>query len=120
MTTVVILLFACRAVPDVQVANASALTRRYSDSDFKTWNVRASAAGRDCRVLLVETSIVLDESMAEAMHHGTGPYALDGRGLNAFSAEDGFRGVVYKDSTNRVFHYGDLRDEDPHGLTPCR
>lgn len=118
----VLLLFvaACRAVPDVHVAAAGALTHRYARSDFAKWNIRASATGRDCRVLLVEAAIVLDESMVEAMHYGTGPYALDGRGVESLSQDDGFRGVVYKDPTRRVFTYGDLRDDDPYALPPCR
>lgn len=120
MTVTLLLLFSCRAAPDGHVTAASALTRRYADSRFQKWNVRASAAGRDCSVLLVETSIVLDESMVEAMHYGTGPYAVEGRGLQNFSREGGFRGVVYRDPTERVFPYGDLRDEDPRSLPPCR
>lgn len=120
MTVTLLLMFSCRAVPDGHVTAASALTRRYADSRFRKWNVHARAAGRDCRVLLVETSIVLDESMVEAMHYGTGPYAVEGRGLQNFSQEGGFRGVVYKDTTERVFPYGDLRDEDPRSLLPCQ
>ena len=111
--------FACRAVPDGHVSAASALTRRYAESRFQKWNVHASAAGKDCSVLLVETSIVLDESMVEAMHYGIGPYAIQGRGLQNFSQEGGFRGVVYKDPTARVFSYGDLPDEDPKSLATC-
>lgn len=120
ITTTLLLLFACRAVPEGHVTAASALTRKYAQSRFEKWNVRATATGRDCSVLLVETSIVLDESMVEAMHYGIGPYALEGRGLQNFSQEGGFRGVVYKDPTDRVFPYGDLRNENPRFLAPCR
>ena len=112
--------FACRAVPDHHIDAANALTHRYARSHYEKWHVHARATGKDCRVLLVETSIVLDESMVEAMHFGTGPYALEGRGVEKYSDEGGFRGVVYKDPTDRVFSYGDLRDDDPHALPPCR
>jgi hypothetical protein len=114
-----LLLFACRAVPDGHISAASALTRRYALSRFQQWNVRASAAGKDCSVLLVETSVVLDESMVEAMHYGIGPYAIEERGLQSFSQDGGFRGVVYKDPTARVFPYGDLGAEDPKSLAAC-
>ena len=120
IAVLLLILCACRAVPDGHAAAARALTRRYAQSDFAKWNIHATASGRDCRVLLIETAIVLDESMVEAMHYGTGPYAIDGRGLDSLSRERGFRGVVYKDPTKRVFSYGDLRDEDPYALPPCR
>ena len=125
MPRIVILLLllaalACSGAPDQRVTAAGALTRKYSQSHYEKWHVRARATGKDCRVLLVETSIVLDESMVEAMHFGTGPYALEGRGVEKYSDEGGFRGVVYKDPTDRVFCYGDLRDDDPHALPQCR
>ena len=105
--------------PDTHVSTASMLTQRYSRSKFEKWNVHASAAGRDCRVLLVETSIILDDSMVEAMHYGAGAYAVDGRGMQHFSREGSFHGVVYRDQTDRVWTYGDLRQEEPRSITTC-
>lgn len=119
---VVALLFVSIAAchrPGPQVSAASMLTRRYSRSQFEKWNVRASAAGRDCRVLLVETSIVLDDSMVEAMHYGAGPYSVDGRGMQHFSREGAFRAVLYRDQTDRVWTYGDLDQEEARSITAC-
>ncbi len=118
-TIALLLLFACRAVDDGHIAAATALTRRYAQSRFEKWHVHASAAGRDCSVLLVQTSIVLDDSMVEAMHYGTGAYAVDGRGVQHFSGDSAFRGVVYRDPTYRVWWYGDLGVEDPQSLAAC-
>lgn len=105
--------------PDAHVAAAGTLTRRYSQSKFEKWNVRARAAGRDCRVLLVETSIILDDSMVEAMHYGAGNYAVDGRGLQHFSRENAFHGVVYRDRTDRLWTYGDLSPEESRSIAVC-
>jgi hypothetical protein len=58
--------------------------------------------------------------MVEAMHYGTGPYALDRHGVEKYAHDGGFHGVVYRDPTDHLFPYGDLRDEDPHALAPCR
>jgi hypothetical protein len=101
------------------IAAAGTLTRRYAQSRFEKWNVRASAAGRDCGVLLVETSIILDDSMVEAMHYGAGPYAVDGRGMQHYSREAAFHGVVYKDATDRVWTYGELGEEEPTTIAVC-
>ena len=104
---------------DAHVSAASMLTQRYSHSKFEKWNVRARAAGRDCRVLLVETSIILDDSMVEAMHYGAGNYAVEGRGMQHFSRESAFHGVVYRDQTNHVWTYGDLGPEEAESIAAC-
>jgi hypothetical protein len=119
IATVLLFLCACRAVPDGHVVAASAVTRRYAQSRFAKWHVRASAAGRDCGVLLVETPIVLDESMVEAMHYGSGPYAVDGHGMHDFSRDGAFHAVVYRDATDRVWSYGDVQEDDARSLDPC-
>lgn len=114
-----LLLIACHGSGDRRITAASALTQQYAQSDFARWNIRATAAGQDCRVLLVETSIVMDEAMVEAMHRGTGPYAVKGRGLQHFSRDSAFRAVVYRDPTGRVWPYGDLGAENARAVPPC-
>ncbi|HYC93133.1 MAG TPA: hypothetical protein VEO54_28265 [Thermoanaerobaculia bacterium] len=119
---VAVLLFlsvlACQR-PDARVSTASMLTQRYSRSRFEKWDVRASAAGRDCRVLLVRTSIILDDSMVEAMHYGAGAYAVDGRGMQHFSREGAFHDVVYRDRTDRVWIYGQLGEDEARSIAEC-
>jgi hypothetical protein len=104
---------------DRRITAATALTQQYAQSHFEKWHIRASAAGNDCGVLLVETSIVLDEAMVDAMHAGTGPYAVKGRGLQHFSRDSAFRAVVYRDPTGRVWPYGDLGADDARSVSPC-
>ncbi|HVG23713.1 MAG TPA: hypothetical protein VND45_06125, partial [Thermoanaerobaculia bacterium] len=115
-----LMIFGCRPVGDGHTAAASAVTRRYAQSRFERWGVHATAAGRDCSVLLVETSAVLDDSMVEAMHYGIGFYAVEGRGVLQFSRDGAFRGVVYKDSTARLWPYGELTEAEKKELPPCR
>ena len=120
VTTLLLLsVLACQN-PDAHVSAASTLTQRYSRSKFAPWNVRASAAGRDCGVLLVETSIILDDSMVEAMHYGAGHYTVDGRGMQYFSRESAFHGVVYRDQSKRVWTYGNLDPEEAKSIAVCR
>src|SRR5687768_599899 len=103
-----LLLTACqsRRPADIHVTAANVLTKRYAGSRLARWNVRASAAGMDCAVLLVETSIVLDDSLVEALHYGGGVYEVEAGGVKQFFRKSGFRGVSYRDSSGRVWSYG--------------
>jgi hypothetical protein len=105
---------------DAQIAAASTLTARYAASTMAKWNLRGSAAGADCKVLLVETPIVLEDSLVEAIHYGTGAYAVVDGGVRRFTREHAFRGVVYRDHTGRFWTYGDLAQSEAEGLQPCR
>lgn len=113
--------FGCQAQPhnDARVTAASFFTQRYSHSRLAKWNVRASAAGRDCGVLLVETSIVMEDSMVEAMHYGGGAYGVIEGGVQRFYRERSFRGVAYKDSSSRIWTYGDVTREEAEALKRC-
>jgi hypothetical protein len=103
---------ACGAPANPHAAAARLFTQRYAQSRFRAWHVRATAAGRDCDVLLVETSIVLEDSMIEAMHY-------DG-GVQRFCREGSFRGVAYKDSSGRLWTYGGVTAAEAETLQPCR
>ena len=105
---------------DGRIAAANAFTRRYAQSRFSGWNIRADAAGTDCDVLLVRTSIVLEESMIEAMHYGAGAYDIYDGGVQHFCREQTFRGVAYKDASDRVWTYGAVSVAEAEGMTACR
>jgi hypothetical protein len=102
------------------VTAANTFTQHYSQSRLARWNVRASAAGSDCAILIVQTSIILEDSLVEAMHYGAGAYAVYDGGVQNFYRKGAFRGVAYKDSTGRVWTYGATTVAEAHSLKPCR
>lgn len=102
-----------------RIAAASLLTRHCAASRLAKWNIRGIAAGADCGVLLVDTSMVLDDSLVEAIHYGTGPYAVVDGGVRQFSRRS-FRGVAYRDRIGRVRAYGNLTQGEAEELRPCR
>jgi hypothetical protein len=103
---------------DARLADARAFTTRYSQPAIANWNVRARAAGSDCDVLFVETSIILEDAMIEAMHYGAGAYEpIYPGGVQRFSKEHAFRGVAYKDVSGRIWTYGEISPNE--ALTPC-
>lgn len=105
---------------DGRIAAAHAFTRRYAQSRFSGWNIRADAAGADCDVLFVNTSIVLEESMVEALHYGAGTYDIYDGGVQHFSRQQAFRGVAYKDRSARVWTYGAVSAAEAEAMTACR
>lgn len=106
--------------PDGRVTAAITFTERFAKSRFAGWHVRAKAAGNDCGVLLVETSLILDEAMIEAMHYGAGAYDVYRGGVQQFSRERAFRGVVYRDPSLRTWAYGATTVVEAETLRPCR
>ena len=107
-----------RAAKNVQVAAADAFTSRYARSRLAPWDVEAHAAGADCRVLFVQTKIVMEDSMVEALHYGGGAYDVYQGGVQQYSHDRAFRGVAYRDGSGRVWTYGDVRT--PEALAACR
>lgn len=103
-----------------RITAASVFTRNYSQSKLARWNVRAEAAGRDCAVLFVRTAVVMDDSMVEALHYGAGAYRVAGCGVAQFSREHSFRGVAYRDPSEKVWTYGNVTGEESQTLRPCR
>ena len=112
--------FACgtRTEPNAYVTAANAFTDAYAGSRLASWNVRASAVGQDCGVLLVETKIILEDSMVEGMQYGTGAYDING-GVEQFCTDRAFRGVAYRDGSGRVWTYGKVAASEVAGA-PCR
>jgi hypothetical protein len=106
-------------LPNNHVASANVFTNRYAHSRFAGWKVRASARGRDCDVLLVETDMVMEDSMVEAMHYGAGAYGVVDGGVQRFYRDRSFRGVAYKDSSGRIWAYGDVTAHDAATMPRC-
>ncbi|HYC60322.1 MAG TPA: hypothetical protein VEK79_12235 [Thermoanaerobaculia bacterium] len=103
----------------MHIKHADHFTERYAQSRLARWNVHARAAGRDCAVLFVETSMILEDSMIEAMHYGAGAYDIHEGGVQQFLRERAFRGVAYKDRSGRLWTYGAVTPAEAEGLTPC-
>jgi hypothetical protein len=101
------------------IAAAHDFTDRFAHSRLSRWKVRAGAAGDDCAVLTVDVSIILDESMVEAMHYGAGAYAVYGGGVERFVRDRAFRAVAYKDASGRQWAYG-LAPGEAESLQPCQ
>jgi hypothetical protein len=104
---------------DFHVSAASLLTNDYSHSRLASWNVRANAAGANCDVLLVETSVILEDSMVNALHYGAGAYGVYAGGVQRFSTDHSFRGVAYKDSTGHLWTFGGVTATEAETLTQC-
>ena len=102
-----------------QVKAANVFTNRYAHSRFARWNVRASARGSECDVLLVETDMVMEDSMVEAMHYGAGAYGVVDGGVQRFYRDHSFRGVAYKDSSGHIWAYGDVTAQAAATLPRC-
>jgi hypothetical protein len=103
-----------------RVMAASAFTNLYAHSRLSGWNVRGRAAGADCGVLFVETEIIMEDSIVEALHYGGGHYNTYKGGVDKFSRDRGFRGVAYKDSTGFLWVFGDVSVYEAEALAPCR
>jgi hypothetical protein len=104
---------------ETHIVAANAFTQRYAHSRFARWNVRASARGRDCDVLLVETDMLMEDSMVEAMHYGAGAYGVIDGGVQRFYRDRTFRAVAYKDSSGRIWSYGDVTASEAVTLKRC-
>ena len=103
-----------------RITDAGAFTHRYARSRLARWNVRAHAAGADCGVLFVETAIVMEDSMVEALHYGGGSYDVYQGGVQQFWHDRAFRGVAYKDSTGHLWTFGNVSDAETSALAVCR
>jgi hypothetical protein len=119
------LLAACELTPksssnNGRIVSARFLTQKYSQSRLAVWNVRASAAGRDCDVLLVDTSVIMEDSMVEALHYGGGSYnVIENGGVERFCRARSFRGVAYRDSTARIWAYDGVTADEVQRLKRC-
>jgi hypothetical protein len=102
-----------------RIIAADLFTERYAHSPFAGWKIHAHASGHDCDVLLIDTSVIMEDSMVEAMHYGAGVYGMVDGGVQRFSRDRSFRGVAYRDSSGRVWTYGGITTTEPGILKPC-
>ena len=109
-----------RSKDHARLAAPNALTERFSQSRLAPWNVRASAAGARCDILLVETSVRMADAMVEALHYGAGAHAVYENGLQQFYRDHSFRGVVYRDSAGNIWTYGAITPAVAEAIEPCR
>ena len=105
--------------PDHHITDANGVTRTFAASRFASWNIRATANGRDCAALVIQTSMLLEDSMVEAMHYGAGSYDTYKGGLKQFTREHEFRGVAYRDVSGRVWRYDDVSQQEAEGADVC-
>jgi len=104
---------------ETHILAANAFTQRYARSRFARWNIRASARGRDCDVLLVETDMLMEDSMVDAMHYGAGAYGVIEGGVQRFQRDRNFRAVAYKDSSGHIWAYGGVSASEAETLKRC-
>lgn len=104
---------------DPRLAAARTFTNLYAASRMKRWDIRAAAAGSDCNVLFVRTSLVLEDSLIEAVHYGAGDYDVYKGGVQQFYRDHHYRGVAYQDTSNRVWTYGDVTIAEGETMRPC-
>jgi hypothetical protein len=104
---------------EMRVTAANNLTGVYARSRMSAWKVRAQARGTDCAILFVETPIILEESMVDALHYGAGKYDIYNGGVQQFCRDRSFRGVAYKDGSGRVWAYGALSQHEAETAAPC-
>ena len=124
VTTILFVLSGCNVnrqpAQDVAHMNAaSALTDRYAQSALERWDVRGRAAGADCGVLYVETAIILEDSMVEALHYGVGAYDVYRGGIQQYSRDRAFRGVAYRDRSGKVWTFGEVGPAEAEAIVLC-
>lgn len=111
----------CESRPhaDSRLEAAGTFTQRYSRSPLAAWNVHGFVAGTDCDVFLVETSVVMNDAMVEALHYGAGAYGVVDGGVQRFYRDGAFRGVAYRDAAGHVWKYGDVSRSEAETLKRC-
>ena len=108
-----------RSAAKARIDAARLFTRDCSISRLSEWKVQGRAAGSDCGILLIDTQMILEDAIVEAMHYGTGAYHLYRGGINHFTHERSFRGVVYRDGSGQTWLYGEVSRDEAQTLRPC-
>jgi hypothetical protein len=81
--------------------------------------LQASAAGSDCRVLVIRTEAALNDDLVESIQYGTGDYGAYG-GADEFARKRGFRAVVYRDPAGAIRTYGATTRDEAQTMPYCR
>lgn len=108
-----------RSAAKARMEAARRFTKDCAVSRLSEWKVSGRAAGSDCGILLIDSPVTLEDAIVEAMHYGTGAYNLYRGGINKFSHERSFRGVVYHDHSGQVWLYGEVSNDEMKTLRPC-
>lgn len=103
--TIPILILALCGAQRSHTADANDLTARYGSSRFAKWRIRGKATGPDGSLLCVSIGIVVDDSMIQALHYGSGLYDVYPGGIQGFMKDRRFRAVTYTDKTGRKWGY---------------
>ncbi len=99
----------------IPVAAAQKITQQYAKQDL-----RADAAGDDCKVLLIRTRKAFDNALVESIHYGIGESDASQEGMQQFAEAKGFRAVVYRDSAGDVWTYGSITLDEARSMPTCR
>ena len=112
----VLALVACNVRP---AANESVAAADLFTKEHAARKLRASAAGEDCKVLLIRIDGALDRELVDSLHYGTGEYDAFG-GVEQFAQDRDFRAVVYRDSEGELRTYGATTRDEARSLPHCR
>jgi hypothetical protein len=93
--------------------DAASFTKQHAKHKLK-----ATAAGSDCRVLVIETEATFDDDLVESIQYGTSGYDAFG-GAEQFARDRGFRAVVYRDAAGRLWTYGATTRDEAQSLPGC-
>jgi hypothetical protein len=112
-----IALLACDLNPAAKtpMTEARVVTRQYAKQ-----KLRADAAGEDCKVLLIRTRAAFDNAIVESIHYGVDEYDIHRGGMQHFAETKGFRAVVYRDASDRLWTYGAIALDEAKALPICR
>jgi hypothetical protein len=111
----VLALIACDAQPVSRETTAADLFTR----EYKKHQLQATAAGSDCRVLLIAIETQFGKNLVESIHYGTDGYGALGGG-EQFARKRGFRAVVYQDQNGGLWTYGATTRDEARSLPRCR
>lgn len=81
--------------------------------------LKASVAGVDCAVLLIDIETSSTTDLIESIHYGGGEYKAFG-GVEELAQKHGFRAVVYRDADGNLQTYGATTRKEAKELRKCR
>jgi hypothetical protein len=111
-------LFACDSNPEnrLYVIASEELTMRYTRTPVE---IRATAAGGDCLVLLVQSKTPLNDNTVEALHYGSPDYKGYPGGVRQFAIDHEFRGVAYRDAHGTLWTFGSTSEKEAREVHQC-
>jgi hypothetical protein len=114
---VFVALLGCDLNPGAKIPVAAAQT---ATQQYAKQNLRADAAGDDCRILLIQTKKGFDNALVESIHYGIGEYDAHYGGMQQFAEAKGFRAVVYRDTAGDLWTYGSVTLDEARTMHTCR